>query len=357
MDGAIWARHLDAESNEQIEDDPILKGRGGERMRQLSRRELLKVGVATAVLARTARAATSPVYLIRTTDREQGIRRGLASLGLPATNEKRVVVKPNFNSADPYPASTHLDTLGALVKHLQAAGAREISVADRSGMGNTRRVMEQKGLFAQAKQMGYQAVVLDETSMEGWTNERLAGSHWSRGVLFPRLFQEADFVVQTCCLKTHRYGGHFTLSLKNSVGMVAKYSPSDNYNYMGELHGTALQRQMIAEINQLYRPAMIVMDGLEAFTDGGPESGTLVKPQVMVLGTDRVAVDAVGVALLRMHGGNATISRGRIFEQEQIARAVQLGLGARGPEQIDLVAEDAESKRLAERVREVLTQG
>ena len=26
---------------------------------------------------------------------------------------------------------------------------------------------------------------------------------------------------------------------------------------------------------------MVVMDGLEAFTDGGPESGTLVKPQVM----------------------------------------------------------------------------
>jgi uncharacterized protein (DUF362 family) len=114
---------------------------------------------------------------------------------------------------------------------------------------------------------------------------------------------------------------------------------------------------MIAEINQLYRPAMVVMDGLQAFTDGGPESGTLVTPQVMVLGADRVAVDAVGVAILRMHGGNATISRGRIFEQEQIARAVQLGLGARGPEQIDLVTDDPESKQIAERVRQVLTQG
>jgi uncharacterized protein (DUF362 family) len=200
-------------------------------------------------------------------------------------------------------------------------------------------------------------VVLDETPVEGWADERLAGSHWSRGVLFPRLFQEADLLVQTCCLKTHRYGGHFTLSLKNSVGMVAKYSPRDGYNYMGELHGSSHQRRMIAEINQLYRPAMIVMDGLEAFTDGGPESGTLVTPEVMVLGSDRVALDAVGVAILRMHGGNATISRGRVFDQEQIARAVQLGLGARGPEQIDLVTEDPESKRLAERIREILSRG
>jgi uncharacterized protein (DUF362 family) len=126
---------------------------------------------------------------------------------------------------------------------------------------------------------------------------------------------------------------------------------------MGELHGTSYQRLMIAEINQLYRPSMIVMDGLEAFTDGGPESGTFVKPQVMVLGNDRVAVDAVGVAILRMHGGNATISRGRVFEQEQIARAVQLGLGVGGPEQIELVTDDAESKKLAERVHEILTRG
>jgi uncharacterized protein (DUF362 family) len=326
-------------------------------MRHLSRRELLKAGVATAVLARSARAATSPVYLIRSTNREEGIRRGLAALGLPQAQGKRVVIKPNFNSADPFPASTHLDTIGVLVRHFQAGGAGEISVADRSGMGNTRKVMEQKGVFAQAKQMDFQAVVLDETPMEGWVEERLAGSHWSRGVLFLKLFQEADLLIQTCCLKTHRYGGHFTLSLKNSVGMVAKYSPRDNYNYMGELHGSSYQRQMIAEINQLYRPTMLVMDGLEAFTDGGPESGTLVKPQVMVLGTDRVAVDAVGVAILRLHGGNPTISRGRVFEQEQIARAVQLDLGVKGPEQIDLATEDAESKKLAERIREILTRG
>jgi uncharacterized protein (DUF362 family) len=326
-------------------------------MRHLTRRELLKAGVATAVLARTARAATSPVYLIRTTNREEGIRRGLAALGAPSVRGKRVAIKPNLNSADPFPASTHMDTLGALVRHLRTGGAAGITVADRSGMGNTRKVMEQKGVFTQAKQLGFQAAVLDETPLEGWAEERLAGGHWSRGVLFPRLFQEADLLVQTCCLKTHRYGGHFTLSLKNSVGMVAKYSPRDGYNFMGELHGSSHQRRMIAEINQLYRPAMIVMDGLEAFTDGGPESGTLAKPELMVLGADRVAVDAVGVAILRMHGGNATISRGRVFEQEQIARAAELGLGAGAPEQVDLVTDDPESQKVAERIREILVRG
>jgi uncharacterized protein (DUF362 family) len=326
-------------------------------MEGITRRTLLTAGLAMAMTAQTARAATSSVYLVRTTDRADGIRRGLAALGLEAVRGKQVVIKPNFNSADNFPASTHMDTLATLVREFRSGGAREIVVADRSGMGNTRAVMERKGVFTLASQAGFRPVVLDETPAEGWTSERLAGGHWSRGVLFPRLFQEADLLVQTCCLKTHRYGGHFTLSLKNSVGMVAKYSPRDNYNYMGELHGSSFQRQMIAEINQLYRPAMVVLDGLEAFTDGGPESGTLVKPQVMLLGTDRVAVDAAGVAILRMHGGNATISRGPVFEQEQIARAVRLGLGAQRPEQVDFVTDDPESRKMAERVQDILRRG
>jgi len=310
-----------------------------------------------AMTAGTARAAASPVYLVRTTNRTDGIRRGLATLGPPTVRGKRVVIKPNFNSADEFPASTHMDTLAAVVREFQSGGAGEVIVADRSGMGDTRTVMERKGVYSMARTAGFRPVVLDETPAEGWVEERLPGSHWSRGVLFPRLFQEADLLVQTCCLKTHRYGGHFTLSLKNSVGMVAKFGPRDNYNYMSELHGSSSQRQMIAEINQLYRPAMVVLDGLEGFTDGGPESGTLVKPQVMLLGADRVAVDAVGVAILRMHGGNATISRGRVFDQEQIARAVRLGLGAGGPDQIDLVTDDPESRKTSERVRDVLRRG
>ena len=304
-----------------------------------------------------AKAAPSPVFLVRTSDRAEGIRRGLAALGTPPVRGRRVAIKPNFNSADPYPASTHPETLRFLIALLKTAGAGSVTVAERSGMGSTRRVLEQLRVPALAKELGFETVVLDDTPLEGWIDERLPGGHWSRGVLFPRVFRDADAIVQTCCLKTHRYGGHFTLSLKNSVGMVAKHSPRDDYNYMEELHGSPYQRLMIAEINQLYRPALVVLDGIEGFSDGGPDRGTLVKPGVMLLGSDRVAIDAVGVALLRLHGGNRTISAGRVFDQEQIARAAQLGLGAKGPEQIELVTDDPESRAIADRVRQELLKG
>jgi uncharacterized protein (DUF362 family) len=323
----------------------------------ISRRTLLKAGLLMAIAPGAAKAASSPVYLVRTADRAAGIRRGLAALGVPALRGKRVALKPNFNSADPYPASTHPDTLRSIVSQLKDAGAASVTVAERSGMGSTRRVMDQLGVPALAKELGFDTVVLDDTPLEGWVEERLPGGHWSRGVLFPRVFRAAGAIVQTCCLKTHRYGGHFTLSLKNSVGMVAKHSPRDGYNYMEELHGSRHQRLMIAEINQLYRPALVVLDGIEGFADGGPDHGTLVKPGVLLLGSDRVAIDAVGVALLRLHGGNRTISAGRVFEQEQIAHAAALGIGAKGPEQIELLTDDAESRAVADEVRKVLAAG
>ena len=73
-------------------------------------------------------------------------------------------------------------------------------------------------------------------------------------------------LVQVCCLKTHQFGGHFTMSLKNSVGMVAAVVPGENYNYMQELLSSSHQRAMIAEVNTVYMPALIVLDGVTAFT-------------------------------------------------------------------------------------------
>ena len=58
-----------------------------------------------------------------------------------------VFIKPNFNSADPFPGSTHIDTLRALVLKLKDLGAGPLTVGDRSGMAATRLVMESLGVF------------------------------------------------------------------------------------------------------------------------------------------------------------------------------------------------------------------
>jgi uncharacterized protein (DUF362 family) len=284
-------------------------------------------------------------------DRARGVRQSVGLLQLNPVKGKPVVLKPNFNSADLCPGSTHNDTLRALVISLKEMGATSITLAERSGPGApTRQVMEQKGIFDLAAELGFKVINLEEAGPEAFVSFVPKDSHWSNGFLFPRVYRESQCTVSTCCLKTHQFGGHFTMSLKLAVGLV----PRVGYEYMKELHGSPHQRQLIAEINTAYSPNLIVLDGVEAFIDGGPHKGTRVEAGVMLAGSDRVAIDAVGVSILRLLGTTPEVSRGPVFGQDQIARAVQLGLGVTSPEQIELVTGDAESEAFANRVRAVL---
>jgi uncharacterized protein (DUF362 family) len=293
------------------------------------------------------------VALVSTRNRGEGVRKAVDLLKLGPFRNKYVVLKPNYNTADPTPGSTHNDTLRSLVLTLQQMGAKEITLAERSGPGNsTRSIMEKKGIFELAQELNFKIFNLEEVGPEGWSKIEPGESHWSHGFHFPRICLEAESIVQTCCLKTHAYGGHFTLSLKNSVGLV----PLKGYPYMGELHSSPYQRQMIAEINTAYSPDLVVLDGVEAFVEGGPDHGNKVEADVMLTGTDRVAIDAVGVAILRLLGTTPEVSRGAIFEQEQIARAAELGLGVSSAKEIQLVTGDTKSEAMAMQVRDILAR-
>ena len=294
------------------------------------------------------------IALVNTSDRVQGVRQAIALLDMKPLRGKKVVLKPNFNSADPAPGSTHNDTLRSLVETLQRVGAGQITLAERSGPGDsTRVVMEKKGIFPLAQELGFDILNLEEMEPEGWSRIEPDRSHWPDGFLFPRIYLEADAIVQTCCLKTHAYGGHFTLSLKNSVGLV----PLAGHPYMKELHSSPYQRHMIAEINTAYSPDLVVLDGVEAFVDGGPACGTRVHADVLLAGTDRVAIDATGVAILRLLGTTPEVSRGPIFAQDQIARAVELGLGVASAQEIQLVTGDPSSECFGTGVRDILARG
>ena len=221
-------------------------------------------------------------------------------------------------------------------------------------MGNTRKAMEDLGIMTLSKKHGFDVVILDDLERSEWIHEKPLNSHWKSGFLFPKVFRDADFIIQTCCLKTHRFGGHFTMSLKNSVGMAAKYDPEDNYNYMSELHSSKYQRHMIAEINTAYEPDIIIMDGISGFSKGGPDEGTLIEPGIMIASNDRIAIDAVGVGILRIYGTTGEVERGSIFEQEQIARAVELGLGASGPDEIEIIAINSDAREICDSIRRKL---
>jgi uncharacterized protein (DUF362 family) len=89
----------------------------------------------------------SEVFLIGSSDREVAVRSLFNKATLAGFSGKTVALKANFNSADPFPASTHPDTLKVIINVLRECGVSEINVAERSGIGNTRENLEQLGII------------------------------------------------------------------------------------------------------------------------------------------------------------------------------------------------------------------
>jgi uncharacterized protein (DUF362 family) len=305
-------------------------------------------GNATRVLKKLSRSKKTRVSLIKTSDRASGIKRAIELLEINPVKGKDVLLKPNFNTADPFPASTHNDTLVYLILQLKRMDAKGITIGERSGPPDTSDVLKEKGIYELCKRLGVGLINFEELPPQDWVRVNPKGSHWWRGFDVARPVLDSECVVSTCCLKTHRYGGVFTMSLKLSVGITHKRN-------MRELHASFFSmRKMIAEINQVYSPSLILLDGIEAFVDGGPAKGTKKTANVILAGTDRIAIDAVGLAILKELGSNRDIMEKGIFEQEQIARAVELGLGIRGPEGIEIITDDNESKKYAEKLKAIL---
>ena len=289
---------------------------------------------------------TAKIYLVATDNRREGVRRCLSSLGTLDYSGKNVFVKPNFNTADECPGSTHNDTLEALLLGLKTGSPLSLTVGDRSGPADTADVLAIKGIQALCERFGAGVMNFEALPPEEWVTYDREDLHWPGGLEIPRAVRDADAVVATCCLKTHGFGGVFSMSLKLGVGFVPKDFP--------KLHHSKDMRKMIAEVNLAYTPDFVLMDGLEVFTDGGPIDGKRARADVMLVGRDRIALDTVGLAVLKKLGSNRAVMDTPIFRQEQIMRAVELGLGVSGPEQIELVTDDPKSEAYAEALRAIL---
>jgi uncharacterized protein (DUF362 family) len=302
-------------------------------------------GLAQALAPRRSR-----VVLVRTSDRKRGVAEALKLFNPPGIGGRRIVLKPNFNTADDAPGSTHNDTLLQLVTELRERDARSITLAESSGPPQTHGVMEQKGIFDLARDARFDIVDFEQIADSDWVSFPAGDTHWPSGFALPRVVVDSEYTVSTCCLKTHGSGGVFSMSLKLSVGLTPKA-------IRRPMHRSPDMRRMIAELSTGYKPNLIVLDGVAAFTDGGPSRGVLKEGNVVLAGDDRVAVDAVGLAMLKMLGANENIMGRPIFQQEQIARAVELKLGATGPDQIEIVTGDAESRATADALRKILAEG
>ena len=230
----------------------------------------------------------------------------------------RVMVKPNFNSPDPYPGSTDLDFLKAVVHLLLDAGAKVI-VGDSAGgiWRPTRKVLKKLGALQLLTETGVEVIAFEDRAND-WVRVKMEGDHLHE-VTVPRSAYEADKIVYLPCMKTHSLA-RFSLSLKLAVGFM----------HPGErraLHSRNLE-QKVAELNLVWQPDLIIMDGRKAFVSGGPERGELVEPGVIMASGDLVAIDIEALKILASYRAKNRLMPNPC-DSPQIATALRHRLGSK----------------------------
>lgn len=273
------------------------------------------------------------VALVRAEGVAQMVRRAVELAGgfTGLSSGATVLIKPNVNSDDPYPGTTNPEVVRAVVELVKGYEPRRIIVADRSNPAyDTLPAMKKVGIYQAAIEAGAEVIPLEGYE---WVEVDPPGAeNWPGGFEFSRLPQEVDYVITLPVTKTHIIA-RYTMALKNTVGLIHPRSRDLLHSKAGQQFGA-----MLAEIN-LARPAdFVVMDGTRAFITGGPSRGQLREPNVILATSDLVAADVVGLAILKNLGASGLLARNS-WEEAQVARAVELGLGVSDASQIELVAE------------------
>jgi uncharacterized protein (DUF362 family) len=139
----------------------------------------------------------SRVAFVGTEDRKTGVSLSIKTLGINPVKNKDVLIKPNFNTADLTPGSTHNDTLVALVEEVWGMGAKSVSLGERS-YPPTRSVMEQKGIPALMEARDVKIIDFDQLDKKDWVKVKPEKSHWQDGFRVARPILESECLISTC---------------------------------------------------------------------------------------------------------------------------------------------------------------
>ena len=226
-----------------------------------------------------------------------------------------VLLKPNFNTADPFPASSDSEFLKAVVELVYDYGAKIVMISDSATMSlNTRKVMEKLKIFdLENMKQPPRIYVFEERK---WVKKEIPEGKYFKKVSLSEFLDRADKLILLPCLKTHSYA-QFTGSLKLSIGFMKTFQRV-------RLHLGHLQEK-IAELNKIINPDLIIMDARKCFINKGPAEGEVREPGLILASTNRVAIDVEGIKIIQSFKGNS-LKDIDPWELPQIKKAVEIGI-------------------------------
>jgi len=238
---------------------------------------------------------------------------------LTQSGKKPVLVKPNYiNSKHP---STGITTDGRVIEGVvrflkEHKMARDIVIGEGSGFADTFEAFRNAGVDEVAERWNVKLVDLNQ---DEFVDVRLPNPLNLKRIRVAKTALEST-IISVPKLKPHRFAT-VTLSLKNMMGTLAS---------KGLMHISLSEN--IADLASALKPSVAVVDGIIA-CEGHETSGNPVPMNLVIAGTDPVAVDAAGAAVMGI----------KPLEVKHLRLAEKKGLGTCHLEKITVLGEPLES--------------
>jgi uncharacterized protein (DUF362 family) len=233
------------------------------------------------------------------------------------SEEKPILIKPNYINAR-HPSTgitTDSRVIEGVVKFLRQHSIKEIAIGEGAGFADTFEAFRVAGVDVVAERWKVEMVDLNKDQfIEVNPPNPLA----LKKVRIAKRALEST-IVSVPKLKPHRIA-KVTLSLKNMMGAVTP---------KGAMHNPLSKK--IVDLVSIIKPSVAVIDGITA-GEGHETSGNPVEMNLVIAGTDPVAVDAVGAAVMDIPP--ESVKHLRLAEEK--------GLGICHLERIDVVGEPIE---------------
>ncbi|KKN37214.1 hypothetical protein LCGC14_0765860 [marine sediment metagenome] len=231
------------------------------------------------------------------------------------SEEDQVLLKPNFNTGDPFPASTDPDFLLTAAK-LVLELTPNVSIIESSMfrlktedvinkiMGDRLKKLE----IPLITELDFQYTEIDLKSL---------GAQYLKKVKLPsQVLDPETKIILLPCLKTH-FVAHYTGALKLAVGFMEKKQRI-------RLHMSRRVPEKVAELNLGYKPDLIIMDARKIFVTKGPMNGKIEFPNSILVGTNRTSIDIEGVKIIQSYGADNKLQDGKPKEVRTVKRALEL---------------------------------
>lgn len=241
----------------------------------------------------TSKSSAKPVIsVVEGADYFKNTLRAVEQLGgiskfVPKNSKVAILANPQRNNPGAFTSAKVVD---AVIKLCKKAGAKEINLISWSTEKNWRAT----GLLKVVEDNKVNLKIADLKDESLFKPVPIPNGKALKEARIMKEFFENDVFINVPVTKDHA-GNKFTGTMKNLMGIN---SPMNNRTFhkpgwKTDLNSITHLDQSIADLNTIIKPDLCIVDATEFIITNGPFGpGKIHKPQKVVAGTDRIAIDA-----------------------------------------------------------------